>query len=174
MGDQFENMMQADLPLLLKLQYLIESIAASFDLPACIVAGIISRESGGGRLLGQHGCPPLTGDGGHGRGLMQIDDRWHLDYLRCGGTTFWKSDAGNIAFGCHQLRQNIEWVKTNLPGLDDHARMRAAIAGYNCGLGTVSKNVKAGADIDAGTAGHDYSRDVLVRADWLAAKGFTG
>ncbi len=42
---------------------------------------------------------------------------------------------------------------------------RAAIAAYNCGEGNVRKAIEAGIDVDAPTAGHDYSRAVLAFAE---------
>ena len=41
-------------------------------LPHGMLLAIASRETG---------CRNVVGDGGHGRGVFQIDDRWHRDWL---------------------------------------------------------------------------------------------
>jgi len=157
-----------DLPWLEKTRDLIVSIAQSFELDPSVVAAVISRESGGGRLLGRGGCPPDTGDGGHGRGLMQIDDRWHADFLEIGD--FWRNPAANIAYGCWLLKKNLLAVDAKMPGMSEKDRLRIALAGYNCGLSRAMSAAKKGNDIDAFTTGLNYSSDVLKRAEFIRTK----
>jgi len=165
-----EASMKRDLPWLAENQALIAAVARSFGLEPAVVAGLVSRESGGGRLLGKAGCPPGTGDGGHGRGLMQIDDRWHQAFLAI--RDFWRRPAANLAYGCFLLRQNLDALRRRLPGVSEDGALRAALAAYNCGLGEALKLVRAGGDPDAATTGGNYGRDVLERAAWLRARGF--
>lgn len=162
--------MEKDLPYLEKLRPLIEAVAESFELEPAVVAAVISRESGGGRLLGKNGCPPDTGDQGHGRGLMQIDDRWHQSFLAIPG--FWRRPPANLAYGCYLLQENLQAVTGTWPRLSYAYRLRAALAAYNAGLSRVFACLRAGKDVDLFTSGNDYSRDVLRRADWLRARGW--
>jgi len=163
-----------DLPYLEKIKGLIREIALSYDLNPAIVAAVISRESGGGRLLGKWGSPKDTGDKGHGRGLMQADDRYWKGLLNLdakgGEEDAWRYPAFNIAFGCWLLSNNFEYFKSQ--NLEKSVAAPAAIAAYNCGRTNVNKALAAGKDIDAYTTGHDYSRDVIERARWLTNHGW--
>lgn len=122
-----------------------------------VLAGILMRESHGGELLDANGL----GDGGHGHGLMQIDDRSFPAF--CKGTT-WRDPAKNIEFGATVLHMKRAFLDSHTE-LQGAARERATIAAYNCGEGNVLKSVQAGEDIDARTSNHDYSRCVLEYAE---------
>ena len=156
----------ADLPWLFKLKELTVAIAQSYDLDPCVVFGILSRESGGGRLLGKWGNPKDTGDRGHGRGVMQMDDRtWKgaLDLNRDGvEDSAWRAPAFSIAFGCWLLSENLAMFD---------GRLDAGLAAYNCGPGRVKQALKAGKSVDAYTAGRNYSADVIARAAYIAQLG---
>jgi membrane-bound lytic murein transglycosylase MltF len=141
----------------------ISEAAAAHDWRPEIIAGIISRESRFGLLLDPRkpgGNPAGTGDNGHGHGLMQIDDRFHREFIRRGQ---WTDPAANIAYGVRVLTEYYDW-------LSDHAELRgddleaAAIAAYNCGPGNVRKSLEQGRHWDARTTGGDYSADVLARS----------
>ncbi len=162
--------MELDLPWLEMIGPLIAAVAESFGLDPLVVAAIISRESGAGRLLGKWGNPPDTGDKGHGRGLMQIDDRWHKGFVGLGD--LWRNPAANLAYGCGLLRENLDRLAEAFPDLDKDKALRAALAGYNCGMGRVERHLIRGRDVDSSTTGKDYSRDVLKRAAWLREKNF--
>lgn len=165
-----------DLPWLGKLRELIIPIAKSYGLDPAVVAAVVSRESGGGRLLGKRGNPADTGDHGHGRGLMQADDRFWKGLLNLdskgGEEDAWRYPAFNIAFGCWLLAKNLDALRAEFPGLDEGERLRAALAAYNCGLGRVMRALADKRDVDAATAGGDYGRDVLARAEWLRRNFF--
>jgi len=60
--------------------------------------------------------------------------------------------------------------KTNLEGA---ALLRAALAGYNAGVGNALTAIRDGRDIDFFTAHRDYSADVLNRAGWFQLKGWS-
>ncbi len=164
------RIMELDLPWLEEKEALVKEVAKTFALDPAIVAAIMSRESGGGRLLGKNGCPPGTGDRGHGRGLMQIDDRWHHAFLSIG--ELWKNHAANLAYGCYLLRKNLDIVNKRRPELDANEQFHVAVAGYNCGLSRALRALRRGLPIDHYTAGGDYGSDVMQRAEWLRGRGW--
>ncbi len=110
-----------------------------------LVSAVISRESNGRNIIG---------DGGHGRGLMQIDDRWHGEFLEANSEGL--DPATNIDYGTKLLRNLTREFEGNLS---------AAIAAYNQGSGNVWRRLRAGEDVDRGTTGGDYSADVLRRME---------
>ncbi|MEB3229876.1 MAG: SH3 domain-containing protein [Leptolyngbyaceae bacterium] len=149
---------------------LIEAAAARYDwLAPSVVAGIGSRESAWGRFLSPNG-PTGTGDGGHGRGLMQIDDRYHSAFINSG---LWSDAKSNIDYAIDNvLSKNYDYLdaNTSLAGTD---LLRGAIAAYNAGLSSVTRALAQGLDIDYYTTGQDYSWDVLNRAGWFQSNGWT-
>ena len=149
---------------------LIEAAANRYDwLAPSVVAGIGSRESAWGRFLSPQG-PTGTGDGGHGRGLMQIDDRFHQDFINSGQ---WTDAKANIDYGIDNvLSDYYDYldINTNLEGKD---LLRGAIASYNAGPTSVLNAINQGRDIDYYTTGQDYSWDVLNRAGWFQSHGWT-
>lgn len=138
----------------------IQEGAIRASVPVAVVWGIGSRESHWGLYLKPRG-PAGTGDHGHGRGLMQIDDRWHPSFT---GGDQWKDPAENIAYGCEVLRDNVRMFRAVLGSEDG---LRAAVAAYNCGPGNVRTALKRGFGVDAFTTGRNYSDDVLRRAGWF-------
>ena len=52
----------------------IARAALSHGLDPALLAAVAAQETGG---PGRNGGANVVGDGGHGRGLFQIDDRWH-------------------------------------------------------------------------------------------------
>ncbi|HEX8805828.1 MAG TPA: transglycosylase SLT domain-containing protein, partial [Candidatus Aquilonibacter sp.] len=52
----------------------IVNAAAKYGLDPKLLAAVAAQETGG---PGANGGKNEVGDGGHGRGLFQIDDRWH-------------------------------------------------------------------------------------------------
>jgi hypothetical protein len=56
----------------------IANAAARHGLDPTLLAAVAAQETGG---PGHNGGANVVGDGGHGRGLFQIDDRWH-DFAR--------------------------------------------------------------------------------------------
>jgi len=129
-----------------------------------VLMGIASRESRFGVLLDDDG----RGDGGHGHGIMQVDDRSHAAF--CDGE------------GWQDLRNSLEYVHHNVivPSFnylgencfelvkeDYGALFKATVAAYNCGPGNVRKALEAGTDVDSRTTGRDYAKDVLARAKAL-------
>lgn len=149
---------------------LIESAANRYDwLAPSVVAGIGSRESAWGRFLSPQG-PTGTGDGGHGRGLMQIDDRFHQGFINSGQ---WTDAKANINYGIDNVLSNYyDYLDINTT-LDGKELLRGAIASYNAGPTSVLNAINQGRDIDYYTTGQDYSWDVLNRAGWFQSHGWT-
>ncbi|NJL23457.1 MAG: SH3 domain-containing protein [Leptolyngbyaceae cyanobacterium SM1_3_5] len=147
----------------------IESMTAKYAwLKPSIVAGIGSRESAWGLALSPKG-PGGTGDRGHGRGLMQIDDRYHKEFINSG---LWRNPQENIRYAIDQvLARNYDHLlrNSNLRGID---LLRGAIAAYNSGLTSVKNAIAQGLDVDHFTTGQDYSWDVLNRAGWFQLNGW--
>jgi hypothetical protein len=120
---------------------------------ALVLSAIMDRESGGGRYLIPVG-PAGVGDHGHGRGLMQIDDRDRPPFP--GRAAFvrgasWMDPAKNILFGARILAAYYDRASGHLG---------RAIAAYNAG--PVALTAK---DPDEHTTGRNYSRDILARVD---------
>jgi hypothetical protein len=133
-----------------------------------VLMGINSRESRFGMLLDEDGL----GDGGHGHGEMQIDDRSHKAFCASGR---WRDLAASLEY----VHANVIIPSFNyladyfaLVGEDYERLFWAAIAGYNAGPGNVRKALEAGALPDSVTTGRNYSRDVKARA--LAFKEVLG
>ena len=117
----------------------------------------------------------IVGDHGHGRGIMQIDDRFHQDWLRehkgCQSGSFKATFESALPAGrvpslvagvtkaCELLDQNLGFAKSH--GVPDGLRLRFAVAAYNAGAGGALEGFRAG-DVDKLTTGADYSRDVLA------------
>jgi hypothetical protein len=141
--------------------------AASFHLlDATNVAGIISRESAFGLTLSPPG-PAGCGDYGHGRGLMQIDDRSHRDFI---SLNIWQDARLYIFEGCRILDQYRAFLKNKLSPWYD--LVAAYIAAFNCGPGNVLKAARSKKNIDYYTTGKNYSKDVLDRANFFIDKGW--
>lgn len=118
----------------------------------------------------------IVGDGGHGRGWLQIDDRFHHMWLSnhrgCESGSFKAKFASALPIGrvptltastmfaTALLRANAQFAQQH--GVPKEQSMRFAIAAYNAGPGGALKGFKAG-NVDGETAHRDYSKDVLER-----------
>lgn len=127
--------------------------AASVNTPVCEfaldIAAIIDRESGGQNVYG---------DGGHGRGLMQIDDRyWGLWLAANQGGMLPES---NVRKGSAIYANNLHMFEDIADPVD---RRRCAMAAYNCGHERVIQALSNGLGIDGATTGKNYSADCLRR-----------
>jgi hypothetical protein len=133
-----------------------------------VLAGIMMRESGGGTspLLDKPG-PEGRGDGGHGHGLMQIDDRSFPTFCSINGGELWKNPAININTGAWILSSKRIYIEHRLLslGMRDDEIEQASIAAYNCGEGNVVRAIQAGLGCDHYTAHGNYSADVLRLAE---------
>jgi hypothetical protein len=128
----------------------VAAAAYKHRLPALYIAAVISRETHGRNILG---------DGGHGHGLMQIDDRWHGAWLQRNANGL--EPASNIDFGASLLRANLnQAIALELEG---PAALKFAASAYNCGCGPAALGLKRHGDSDAHTTGADYGRWVMAR-----------
>lgn len=123
---------------------------AKYGIDPFLLAAICDRESNGGLALTPPG-PSGTGDGGHGRGLMQVDDRAHATWVH---THQWQDPATNIDMGARILAGCIAEFPRALS---------SAVAAYNCGAGNVRRALLEGLSVDHLTTGRNYSADVLRR-----------
>ncbi len=145
----------------------IEKSAGQAGVAPSVICGIGSRESEWGlsTALDKPG-PGGKGDHGHGRGLMQIDDRSH-EFARTGK---WDDAEANILYAAKVLNSSRAYI-TKRFSLQGNALLRAVLAAYNCGPGNVAKALTKGRDIDYYTAGRDYGKNVLERAGWFQGQG---
>jgi hypothetical protein len=146
-------------------------MAAAYKL-ALEVAALMQRESGGGVFLSPRG-PTGTGDVGHGRGLMQIDDRSHQDMLAwktADGSPKWQNAFENICMGIEIFEQCMaHWS----------GDVKKAAGSYNAGIGNIQKALDKGLDSDAyttpgpkgpdGVRRPDYGADIVARVAKFAA-----
>jgi len=145
----------------LKYENSINQASVKYGIPADIIKGIISRESGFGTLLGKWGNKPGWGDHNNAFGLMQIDKRYHkID----------ESSIDNIDDGVKILTNYLRQMKKKKPDWSLDWQLRGAVASYNFG----PKNVQTKAGIDIGSASSctpcdgNYSWDTMARAQWFA------
>jgi hypothetical protein len=94
------------------------------------------------------------GDGGHGHGVWQRDDRW------------WDVDASYLTDVRKQAEDAATLLVANHKALGNWP---AAIAAYNAGVTGVKTAVAAGKSADAATTGGDYAADVLGRQAYIKA-----
>lgn len=138
-------------------QHVIHHATTNNHMPELVLA-IISRETRGLNVIG---------DRGHGHGLMQIDNssfqpaeqrQWCQEWIKKG------MDPGEgIRKGCEILRdKRMHLVRAGI-GLPPDEFLRAYVAAYNTGEGNVLRCIREGLDVDAFTANHNYSKDVLER-----------
>ena len=143
----------------------IAADASHGPFPPEILLAIASRETNMRNIIG---------DGGHGYGIMQIDDRSFPEWTNSG---LWKDVNAAIQKGALVLHSKQQTIRngqgkrlkvgsTPFVGkgqLSKDELLRTAIAAYNSGLWAYYNLTKYG-DTDRRTTGRDYSKDVLKRA----------
>src|SRR5579863_3366167 len=95
----------------------IAAAAHRHDLDPALLAAVAAQETGG---PGSNAGHNVVGDGGHGHGVFQIDDRWH-DFAQ----TVAAMDPG----------QNAEYAAGMLSGLLNRygGNVHQALSAYNAG-----------------------------------------
>jgi hypothetical protein len=165
-------------------------VAKEKDVSPWLIAAFMEQESGYGVGLRPPG-PAGVGDAGHGRGLMQIDDRSHAAFLAktdSSGRPLWTIPYENIKYGVGVLLSSIAFFKqkprsptvTVKPGsfanqqgvpagtypdprpLEGDALLMAAVAGYNTGMGNALQAVAAGMPADQTTTKRRLADGTLV------------
>jgi hypothetical protein len=135
-----------------------------------LLLAIVSRETWWGWSPGYYpkGKSEGTGDGRHGKGYFQIDDRSHAEWIR---KDLWGDVEQSAIYAIENvLVPNYFYLKARFQDLPKDDIVRGAIAGYNCGAGNVRRSLNAGGMpfVDSRTAGRDYSEDVLELKEWWA------
>jgi hypothetical protein len=145
-----------------------QKAAKDYEFPPELLLGIASRETN---------MKNIVGDGGHGYGVMQIDDRSYPDWCSDG----WKDVDACIQKGALVLDGKREQIRSGegkslkiggatfrgAPSVSDTDLIRVSVAAYNSGLWAFYCFSK-GRDPDAKSTGHDYSKDVLNRTQLFA------
>lgn len=127
--------------------------ASAHSLSFAYVLAVASRETD---------IRHIRGDGGHGYGVMQLDDRSHII------PHDWETNPAEIVGTCCQeLRRDLDWAAKTWPDFTDRQHLKIAAAAYNSGPHNAARGVAEG-DADAHDTGHDYGADVLNRMDVFA------
>jgi hypothetical protein len=133
---------------------LCHSAEQRHGLPRALMLAVASRETG---------CRDIVGDFGHGRGVFQIDDRFHHDWLDAhdaaapGAVPPFKAAAELAAT---MLAGGLEVARAQ--ALKDVAAVKFAAAAYNAGVGGALDGLRRG-DPDLATTGRNYGADVVQR-----------
>ena len=139
------------------LDRIVTAAAKRHGVRADVLLAVASRESHMGMM------PPLardwTGDRGHGRGVFQIDDRWHPEFVRAHRNDDHTAHADYAA-------RFLKKLLGQFGGRYDHA-----LAAYNAGPGNVRKALAQKLPAEHYTTGRDYATDVLARARAVVAAG---
>jgi peptidoglycan hydrolase-like protein with peptidoglycan-binding domain len=124
-------------------------------LPRGLLVAIASRETR---------CRNVAGDSGHGRGVFQIDDRYHGDWLSLKGVAApgaVPSVEDGAAYAAQLLAANFAYGRAK--GLSGRRLLKFAAAAYNAGPGGAWKALQLTGDPDSSTANRNYGADVLDR-----------
>jgi soluble lytic murein transglycosylase-like protein len=138
--------------------------STKYGVDALLLAALCDRESNGGQALTPPG-PAGTGDHGHGRGLMQIDDRFHAGWV---AKEKWYEPRTNICYGAAILRAKMDAFAG-----DPDAEFLGVCA-YNASLQRIRAAIVAlpveemaarRKAADACTTGGEYGSDVFRRRE---------
>lgn len=107
------------------------------------------------------GDPVGAGDSGHGRGIFQIDDRYHSKFVN---SPSFKNPAEQCWYACCLLAENRLYISHALPSLRGNDLERGVFAAYNANIEKVTRLLEAKQDPDGCTTGKDYSRYIFTLA----------
>lgn len=133
----------------------ILAVETRAKLPRCLLLAIASRET--------H-FRNVAGDGGHGRGVFQIDDRSHGEWLGrngAGAPGAVPSVEDAAGYAAEILAGNLAYGRSK--GLAGEELLRFAVSAYNAGAGGAWRGLAERRDPDARTAHGNYGKDVLER-----------
>lgn len=122
-----------------------EQASTKYNIALWILLAMASRETN---------CQNIVGDHGHGRGIMQIDDRSHFTWLKLHQNGM--DVASSIDYAASILRDNLDHY---------HGALDRSIAAYNTGQKNVNVSLSLNRSVDTTTANGNYSEDVLYRAN---------
>lgn len=133
---------------------LFEAAERAHAIPLGVLAAVASRETN---------MKDIIGDEGHGRGLMQIDDRSHGSWLKAhgAGDNGTPTVADAIDYAGKLVADSIAYGVAQ--GVADADLLKFGLSAYNAGGGGALSGYKTNGDSDAHTTGKDYGRDVLKR-----------
>ncbi|XP_031433527.1 lysozyme g-like [Clupea harengus] len=146
-----------DLPHINKYKDKIIRAANNCNVQSSVVAGIISRETRGGRGAGLDSRGWSSGE--ENFGLMQVN-RIHSPE---GG---WDSQE-HIEQGCRILKGFNQHFDEKCPSWSAEQKLKGALAAYNKGTATMDYN-----NVDGHTDDKNYSADVLARAQVFQRNGY--
>jgi LysM repeat protein len=151
-----ETMAQTDRKLVMQHKEKFLKAGRDFGLPPALLAAIASRETRGGspNILSDDGF----GDGGHGFGLMQVDNRSGNRVVLEGGPF----GQPHIDQATGILRDKLAGINSDFPRLSEVEKLQGAVSRYNGGARLSPPNS------DKGTTGGDYMNDVWARARFYA------
>jgi LysM repeat protein len=146
----------------------IMSVAHELGVDPAFVAAIVSREwnpEKGLKCVGYDGC---------GRGMMQVDSRFHGDWLRQHSSDWWKPEV-NIRKGIEIFldlkNEVVKEAQRQRMSLDESQTLACSVAAYNCWTKSVT-SLKTYGNPDRYTTEGTYSADVLARAEYFRAMGY--
>ena len=113
------------------------------------------------------GDPTGSGDGGHGRGLFQIDDRYHKAFVT---SDKFKDPKEQCAFACELLSDNRRYFIGEIPWLLGEELEHCVYAAYNASRDHVLMKYELGEDVDECTTGKDYSKYIFTLADAIESR----
>jgi hypothetical protein len=132
-----------------------KAVEADFSLPRGLLLALGSRETN---------LNDVVGDGGHGRGVLQIDDRWHKAFL-AKHRALASGRVPPVKAAARYAAKMLVWNRTNglASGVPMGKGWRFAVAAYNAGFTGVLNALRDGEGVDGATTGGDYSKDVRSR-----------
>lgn len=106
---------------------------------------------------GKSSLKPFEGDGGHGHGIIQVDDRSHAKFINHFGQDAYARFAEYVAYGTWIFRDFLnQWAKKGYTG---ETQLKLAFASYNKGTpGSVKVS-----NPDSGTASGNYASNTYDR-----------
>lgn len=121
----------------------LAGIEAKHGLPPYLLYAVGSRETDLSSYYESH-----PGDGGHGHGPWQLDDRSHTITAKTTIVTY-ADIAGQML---HDLLAHF------------HGDLKSALSAYNAGVGGAERGLRETGNSDQHTTGGDYGQDVQDRA----------
>jgi hypothetical protein len=126
---------------------ILHDAAAAEGLPFSLVLAVASRETN---------VKNIAGDGGHGCGPMQLDNRSHHI------PADWPQDPTEVVRLCCELLKDLHtWAHAQYLGVTANW-WKIALSAYNAGQRNAARGAARG-DSDRYTTGADYGRDVQAR-----------